>query len=75
MSKPDPTGARQDYLTEMVDYTLQQLHEIGECKGPPECGECLDGQEQDREDHQKYLERGNRRALVEILQRHFGRLK
>ena len=38
-----------DYVTEFIEYTLRQLHEVGECRGPPECGWCLDAQERGEE--------------------------
>lgn len=41
----DRWGCKSDELQEMIDYTLQQLHELGECEGPPKCGWCLDENE------------------------------
>jgi len=29
----DPHGCKADYLQEMIDYTLEQLHIVGECDG------------------------------------------
>lgn len=38
-----------DHVTEIIEYTLRQLHEAGECPGAPLCGYCQDDQERGEE--------------------------
>ena len=37
-----PHGCLGDYEQELIEYTLWNLHDIGECDGAPVCGYCLD---------------------------------
>ncbi len=41
----DRYGAKQDRLDELIEQDEREKHQAGDCKGAPECGECLDEQE------------------------------